>query len=54
MCFSVYILVSMLYKNFTEDEPEQILTPVVSMKYRYHNIDHIKIHLIIEVLHIIS
>ena len=38
MCFSVYILVSMLHKNFTEDEPEQILTPVVRLKYKHYDI----------------
>lgn len=29
MCFSVYLLGSMLYKNMTEEKPEQMLTPVV-------------------------
>ena len=32
MVFSVYVLVTMLFKNMTEDKPEQMLTPIVCLK----------------------
>ena len=40
MVFSVYILSKMLYKNMTEEKPEQMLTPVVSM---FHLIAYVDI-----------
>ena len=32
MVFSVYVLVTMLFKNMTEEKPEQMLTPIVCLK----------------------